>query len=110
MYRTGLGFTTIDQFVDHAGFDGVILGRRGQPYHLEFTRKRDHVVDIAPTPDTLLVFYVPNAREWKTRSGRMVDAGFLQVPSVNPYWDVAGRTFADLEGYRVVLQAATWDA
>jgi hypothetical protein len=110
MYRAGLGFTTLDGFVDHDGFDGVVLGHSGHPYHLEFTTKRGHVVESAPSPDSLLVFYVPDAGEWETRCARMIDAGFRRVPSFNPYWDVAGRTFADLDGYRVVLQQGTWGA
>jgi hypothetical protein len=34
----------------------------------------------------------------------MVAAGFRVVPSSNPYWDRTGRTFEDVDGYRVVLQ------
>ena len=30
------------------------------------------------------------------------------VPSHNPYWDVRGKTFEDLDGYRVVLEQAEW--
>lgn len=110
MYREGLGFATIGQFVDHDGFDGIILGRRGEPYHLEFTTKRDHPMGGAPSPDNLLVFYIPHAQQWNTGCARMAAAGFRVVPSFNPYWDVAGRTFEDLDGYRVVLQHATWIA
>jgi len=29
-------------------------------------------------------------------------------PTVIPYWDAHGRTFEDLDGYRVVLQNAAW--
>ncbi|VFS80271.1 Uncharacterised protein [Raoultella terrigena] len=37
-------------------------------------------------------------------------AGFTPVSSFNPYWDVSGRTFADDDGYRVVLQNRTWSS
>jgi hypothetical protein len=110
MYRAGLGFVTIGRFADHDGFDGIILGRPGGPYHLEFTTKRDHLASGAPSPDKLLVFYIPDAQEWNARCARMAAAGFRSVASFNPYWDVAGRTFEDLDGYRVVLQQATWIA
>jgi hypothetical protein len=36
----------------------------------------------------------------------MLAAGFVPVPSFNPYWDRAGLTFEDPDGYRVVLQNA----
>lgn len=35
-------------------------------------------------------------------------AGFIAVRSYNSYWDAAGRTFEDADGYRVVLQNADW--
>jgi len=41
-YREGLGFTELYRFADHDGFDGVMLGLRGAPYHLEFTRAHGH--------------------------------------------------------------------
>lgn len=108
MYAAGLGFTILEQFVDHHGFDGVILGHADHPYHLEFTAQRGHRVGDAPNQESLLVFYVPNTREWEERCARMAPAGFREVASHNPYWDVAGRTFEDLDGYRVVLQNAVW--
>lgn len=110
MYESGLGFTVLAQFTDHDGFDGMILGRPRSPYHLEFTQQRGHRVGPAPTQDHLLVFYVPNRAEWEERCARMLTAGFRRVPSYNPYWDVHGRTFEDVDGYRVVLQNSTWPA
>jgi hypothetical protein len=32
------------------------------------------------------------------------------VRAFNPYWDRHGKTFADPDGYRVVLQHAAWPA
>jgi hypothetical protein len=108
MYATGLDFIVLAQFHDHDGFDGVILGHPQHPYHLEFTTQRGHQVGKAPTQDHLLVFYIPNQDEWEVSCARMLAAGFHRVPSYNPYWDVHGRTFEDLDGYRVVLQNAAW--
>jgi hypothetical protein len=36
-------------------------------------------------------------------------AGFKQVASLNPYWDVRGHTYEDQDGYRIVLQNAEWN-
>jgi hypothetical protein len=108
MYAQGLEFTVLAQFHDHDGFDGVILGHPQHPYHLEFTTHRGHQVGKAPTQDHLLVFYLPDQGEWEASCARMLAAGFHRVPSYNPYWDVHGRTFEDLDGYRVVLQNAAW--
>jgi hypothetical protein len=38
----------------------------------------------------------------------MLDAGFAEVPSFNPYWALKGRTFEDGDGYRVVLERDDW--
>jgi hypothetical protein len=108
MYATGLGFTVLAAFHDHDGFDGIILGRPHQPYHLEFTTQRGHQVGKAPTQDHLLVFYLPNQDEWEASCAQMLAAGFQRVLSYNPYWEAQGQTFEDLDGYRVVLQNAAW--
>lgn len=57
MYMRGLGLEVLGNFTDHDGFDGVMLGLPGEPYHLEFTAHRGHPVGRAPTQDNLLVFY-----------------------------------------------------
>jgi catechol 2,3-dioxygenase-like lactoylglutathione lyase family enzyme len=105
-YRDGLGLEVIDSFADHAGFDGVMLGHVGGAYHLEFTHQHGHSVGRAPTPDNLLVFYLPDRIEWEQAVQRMIDRGYSPTPSYNPYWDVNGKTFEDPDGYRVVLQNA----
>jgi catechol 2,3-dioxygenase-like lactoylglutathione lyase family enzyme len=107
-YRDGLGFEVLYEFADHDGFDGVMLGRKGAAYHLEFTRKAGHAVGRAPTEDNLLVFYLPDVGEWTAAVERMAKAGYEPVPAFNPYWDRQGKTFEDPDGYRVVLQNAGW--
>ncbi|NVJ26926.1 MULTISPECIES: VOC family protein [Myxococcus] len=107
-YREGLGFELVGGFEDHAGFDGVMLGQVGTPYHLEFTVERGHEAPRAPSPEHLLVFYVPRRAEWEARVKRMEQAGFQPVRSHNPYWDVHGKTFEDPDGYRVVLYQGEW--
>lgn len=108
MYTAGLDCIVLAEFHDHEGFDGVILGHAQQPYHLEFTTQRGHQVGKAPTKDHLLVFYIPDRDAWEASCSRMLAAGFQRVPSYNPYWELQGQTFEDLDGYRVVLQNAAW--
>jgi catechol 2,3-dioxygenase-like lactoylglutathione lyase family enzyme len=108
MYRDGLGLAELGRFTDHDGYDGVMVGHPGADLHLEFTHHRGHAVGRAPTADNLLVYYVPDAGEHAACCARMEAAGFRAVPSENPYWDRHGRTFEDVDGYRVVLQNAAW--
>lgn len=107
-YRDGLGFAVLGEFKDHDGFDGVMLGHQGTGYHLEFTRKHGHDAGRAPTQENLLVFYIPDQEEWTKAVERMTRHGYLAIESFNSYWDRNGKTFEDPDGYRVVLQHATW--
>jgi len=107
-YQQGLGLKILYRFEDHDGFDGVMLGHAHAPYHFEFTRARGHRAGRAPTPDNLIVFYLPDAEVWRAAVQRLRDAGFAPVPAFNPYWDRDGLTFEDPDGYRVVLQRAAW--
>jgi catechol 2,3-dioxygenase-like lactoylglutathione lyase family enzyme len=108
MYAQGLGLRLIGSFENHQGFDGVMLGLPGAEFHFELTRCRAHPVNPTPTPEDLVVFYMPSTSEWRSACERMLAAGFLPVRSFNPYWDRQGRTFEDPDGYRVVLQNAAW--
>jgi catechol 2,3-dioxygenase-like lactoylglutathione lyase family enzyme len=109
-YRDGLGLTVLYRFEDHDGFDGVMLGAAEAPYHFEFTRAHGHSAGRAPTRDHLLVFYIPGPEDWRRAVARMRGAGFEPVASFNPYWDQQGLTFEDPDGYRVVLENASWTA
>lgn len=107
-YVNGLGFDVLYQFQNHDGFDGMIVGKEGSPYHLEFTSAYGHSAGRSPSKDNLLVFYLPDRIEWENAVNRMMQLGFDQIPSFNPYWDKQGATFEDPDGYRVVLQNAHW--
>jgi hypothetical protein len=108
-YQDGLGLEVLSSFSGHNDFEGAILGGRGSPYHLEFTHKRGHEVGKAPSEDNLLVFYIPDAAEWKNAVERMQKHGYEPVKSFNPWWDDGGKTFEDIDGYRVVLYNEKWD-
>ncbi|KAI0974155.1 prolyl endopeptidase [Xylaria arbuscula] len=102
-YVDGLGFEVKLSFGGHEGFDGVLLASSSSGYHLEFTQHVSHRAGRAPTPDNLLVFYLPDEPLYQGAVARMRSAGFEPVTSFNPYWDRCGATFEDPDGYRVVL-------
>lgn len=108
MYADGLGFEILSTFEGHNGFDGAILGHPKHPYHLEFTQHRGTPAGRAPTQDNLLVFYVPEPERWSTCCAALRAAGFIDVPAFNDYWDQRGKTFEDLDGYRVVIENDHW--
>lgn len=108
MYCRGLGFRVLGEFENHRGFDGVMVGETGSGFHFEFTRSRAHALTPTPTAEDLAVFYVPDDDAWDVLCERMLTAGFEPVAAFNPYWDERGRTFADPDGYRTVIQRARW--
>ncbi len=107
-YRDGLGFQILTRFNNHSGFDGVILGHPNAPWHLEFTKEKGNRAGGAPSPEHLLVLYLPKLDEWQQAVALMRLAGHVPVPSHNPYWDQSGQTFVDPDGYRIVLQHVDW--
>jgi catechol 2,3-dioxygenase-like lactoylglutathione lyase family enzyme len=108
-YVEGLGLPELYAFAGHDGFDGLMVGHPQAPYHLEFTQQAGHVVPLAPTAENLLVFYLPERAAWEAAVARMQAHGYPAVPAHNAYWDQQGRTFADPDGYHVVLQHADWN-
>lgn len=108
MYRKGLGLEELGSFHDHEGFDGVMLGRPDITWHLEFTHRRGHEAGGQPSPEHLLVVYEPDPDLWARTCHQMVSAGFQPVAALNPYWDRNGRTFVDVDGYRIVICRRGW--
>ena len=111
-YREGLDLIEVCRFQDengnHDGFDGVMLGRKGFPYHFEFTFQHGAAAESPPSEECLLVFYVPNELQWNEACQKVLAAGFVEVEPGNPYWARSGRTFADFDGYRIVIENAAW--
>jgi catechol 2,3-dioxygenase-like lactoylglutathione lyase family enzyme len=105
-YRDGLGLEVLTSF-NHLGYEGEILGRKGSPYHLEFLHQRGRKFGKASTQNNLLVFYKPEA-EWKSAVERMQKHGYQPVKAENPWGNIDGKTFEDIDGYRVVLKNMNW--
>ncbi|WP_175713059.1 VOC family protein [Burkholderia ambifaria] len=108
MYRDAFELSVLARFADYDGFSGVMLGREGLDYHFEFTHCPAHPVAPSPTPEDLIVFYLPDHGAWEAACARAAAHGFMRVASFNPYWDASGQTFEDPDGYRIVLQNAGW--
>jgi hypothetical protein len=108
MYRQGFSWVRLGYFEDHEGFDGVMLGMLNEAFHLEFTCRRSHPIKPTPTPEDLLVIYLPERAEWEQRCAALLGAGFREVEPINPYWSREGRSFQDHDGYGIVIQGASW--
>ncbi len=105
-YRDGLGLREIGRFENHAGYDGVMLGLPDRTYHLEFTQRAGGSPCPAPTADNLLVLYLADAAQLASLRARLEQFGCTPVEPENPFWLRNSVTFADPDGWRVVLCAA----
>jgi catechol 2,3-dioxygenase-like lactoylglutathione lyase family enzyme len=104
-YRDGLGLPAIGGFRDHDGYDGVFLAVPGTGAHLEFTAGGGHGAP-APHAESLLVLYLGDDAAVRAAAQRL---GVEPVAPANPYWAEHGLTFADPDGFRVVLVWEAWD-
>jgi catechol 2,3-dioxygenase-like lactoylglutathione lyase family enzyme len=103
-YRDGLGLPEIGGFHGHAGYDGVFLEVPGTGAHLELTTGDAHGAP-APHPESLLVLYLGDETAVQATAARL---GAEPVAPANPYWAEHGLTFADPDGFRVVLVPERW--
>src|SRR3954452_23878322 len=105
-YRDGIGLREIGGFRGHAGYDGVFLEVPGTGAHLELTAGGAHPAP-EPHPESLLVLYLGDEAAMRAVAARLPAD---PVAPVNPYWAEHGLTFADPDGFRVVLVPERWSA
>ncbi|MET8911800.1 VOC family protein [Micromonospora sp. NPDC004551] len=86
--------------------DLVMLGWPGSSWHLELVGGAQLSVAPRPTAEDLFVLYLDGPVD-DDLTDRLERAGGTRV-SAGPYWDRWGVTFADPDGYRLVLCTRTW--
>jgi len=106
-YEVGLGLKRIGEFWEHNEFDGVMYGLPDANVHLEFTSHSAGSPCPAPTKDNLLVFYLPDWGVISDVARKLAEMGYPEVEAENPYWEDAGITIEDPDGWRIVLFCST---
>lgn len=106
-YCDGLGLAVLAEFADHEGFDGLVLGMPGVPWHLELVVEHGAMV-ASPSPEDLIVLFEADPAAYAQRQRQLLEAGFAAVRSNNPYWDRCGVTFEGPDGYRTVIANRAW--
>jgi catechol 2,3-dioxygenase-like lactoylglutathione lyase family enzyme len=104
-YRDGIGLPELGGFRDHAGYDGVFLDLPGTGAHLELTTGGEHGAP-APHPESLLVLYLGDDEAVRAVVARLHAE---PVAPANPYWAAHALTFADPDGFLVVLVPERWE-
>jgi len=100
-YRDILGLEVLGSFSEHQNYNGVFLGLKGADWHLEFTTSNEPPVHQADEDD-LLVFYV-SPDKYEVLKNKFANNNIPKLTPKNPYWDKNGTTYADPDGFGVVL-------
>lgn len=79
-YPDVLDLDVLSKFDDHDGFDGVMLGQRGDSMHFEFTRQHGAIVEDRPSPENLIVLYFDEA-QWTDLESNIAATGTKLVPT-----------------------------
>jgi len=103
-YRDGLGLVEVGGFRNHDGYDGVFLALPGTGAHLELTAGGSHRAP-EPHPESLLVLYLGSEQAVQTIAARLESD---PVAPANPYWAEHATTFADPDGFHVILVPDRW--
>jgi hypothetical protein len=101
-YVNIIGLDLLGEFNDHAGYDGVFLGKENVDWHLEFTRSAE-LADHKFDDDDILVFYPETQLEYDRLLNRITDNNVNVAISKNPYWRVNGITIKDPDDHCVVI-------
>ncbi len=108
-YTKGLGLSIIGEFKNHEGYDGVMIGDKHLPYHLEFTVNVTHTQTKPPGKENLLVFYFETESECQHTLKQLRNLGYTSVEPENPYWLTNSVTFEDPDGWRIVLYSGLYE-
>ena len=100
---TGWAARCSSEWVGHEGYDGLVVGDPQGGWQAEFIHEHAHAAPPVPGREHLLVFYVADRAALAARAAAMDAAGWPRAVPGNPYWSRHGVTYADPDGYHVVL-------
>ena len=101
-YTDILGFHLLGSFKNHAGYDGIFIGKQDSDWHLEFTKSNEKANHF-PDEDDILVLYPETISEYNTLIYNMINNNISAIASKNPYWNENGKMFLDPDGFRVII-------
>ncbi|CAM4185724.1 MULTISPECIES: VOC family protein [Flavobacterium] len=101
-YINVLGFELLGEFKNHAGYNGIFIGKPNLDWHLEFTVSDDEIIHSF-NEDDILVFYPETAEDYKLNIENIQKQNICFINAKNPYWDENGKMILDPDGYRIVI-------
>lgn len=101
-YINVLSFELLGEFKNHAGYNGIFIGKPNLDWHLEFTVSDDEIIHSF-NEDDILVFYPETAEDYKLNIENIQKQNICFINAKNPYWDENGKMILDPDGYRIVI-------
>lgn len=98
-----VGLEILSRFVNHDGYDGVILGYPNTEWELEVTHHSSGMPLPTPTDEDIIALYLD-----KDEADKIIDrlclAGHPQMEHPNPYWQAVGASVhTDPDGYTLIV-------
>ena len=102
-----VGFGVLAQWVDHEGYDGVVLSIGDATRQLELLQQPG--VTPTPTSEDQIVLYLGCTQTVAGMAEPIQAAGHQPVRSPNPHWERDGaKCFVDPDGYWFILSPSHW--
>lgn len=101
-YTSIFDFKILGEFKNHNGYDGVLLGKENQNWHLEFTQNKE-TPNSTFDDDDILVFYPETHEEYNSILENLKKYEVPILKPQNPYWEINGIYFEDCEHYKIVV-------
>jgi len=101
-YVVILNFDILSRFENHDNYNGVFLGKKELPWHIEITQSQEKVNHIF-NPDDLWVFYPKTQQEY---DAILLNIELHQIEvhqAKNPYWNSNGTLIKDPDGFNIII-------
>jgi hypothetical protein len=100
-YQELLFMDILGSFEDHDNYNGVFLGKEGLDWEIEFTQSEEEANHVSDADD-LLVFYL-SQDNFRSTYQQLLARSITLIDPKNPYWKQMGITFADPDGFLIVI-------
>ena len=91
----------IGGFVDHNGYDGMILGSPEGNWQVEFTVSQDKPEHHFDEDDLIVLYY--EAAKYDAVIEKLTAENYVTFIPKNPYWVAYGNLYKDPEGFGVMV-------
>ena len=101
-YTQVLGLQVLFSFENHNDYSGVMLGKAGCDWHLEFTISND-LPDHQFDEEDILVFYPTEKSEYQKIVENISSRNIKIIKAKNPFWDNNGIMIKDPDGFGIIV-------